>query len=485
MVWDNVFAVLEIEPTKDKKEIKKAYAKLVRKYHPEEYPEQWEKIHHAYESALHFAENDKENVEESSVLHVDTEEKTEKSPVLVLKTGKNKQQTRQYLLEQSSSEILEMNILFENISQLSNEQQEQKVEIWRQEIQKAIDEIKRMSEKKQLNPDEWKNFFGQHDILSILCTGKFLYALGDCFRQRKINDQMYKLLKEQLKMIEEYVAEKDKDLKNIGISAPLGYARSKIEEAYRKNRRIIKNSKVFLLILLVLGITVWICTISAGNKPEEIEEEQQVSQEETQQSLTPQDVEKAIEMIRMSYDITGTWTKEGIISFISAYSSVLQENLFDTKLNLQEEIAIWDWREEGRTEETIYEMHELTVSEDTQENYHIYAFCVTSEKEQSNMALLCDLKALGFSEDCSIYYYDGTDYIKIPMLSEKGYDTPDSDAIYSITLLEQRTFLIDTHTWDEKKLYPIVLVEDLQGKTTDEEAMRKTVADVVERGMKK
>lgn len=57
MQWKNVFAILEIEPTNDKKEIKKAYAKLVKKYHPEEYPEKWKEIHDAYEMALQFAEN--------------------------------------------------------------------------------------------------------------------------------------------------------------------------------------------------------------------------------------------------------------------------------------------------------------------------------------------------------------------------------------------------------------------------------------------
>lgn len=52
----NVFQILEIEPTNDKKEIKKAYAKLVKRYHPEEYPEEWKKIHDAYEHALKIAQ---------------------------------------------------------------------------------------------------------------------------------------------------------------------------------------------------------------------------------------------------------------------------------------------------------------------------------------------------------------------------------------------------------------------------------------------
>ena len=38
------FEILEIDFTTDKKEIKKAYARLLKKYHPEENPSEFEKI---------------------------------------------------------------------------------------------------------------------------------------------------------------------------------------------------------------------------------------------------------------------------------------------------------------------------------------------------------------------------------------------------------------------------------------------------------
>ena len=51
------FRILEIEYTDDKKKIKKAYASLVKKYHPEEHPVEWKRVRDAYETALNFAEN--------------------------------------------------------------------------------------------------------------------------------------------------------------------------------------------------------------------------------------------------------------------------------------------------------------------------------------------------------------------------------------------------------------------------------------------
>lgn len=47
-----IWSELGIEPTEDSRAIKKAYARQIAKYHPEEFPEQFQKIHEAYERAL-------------------------------------------------------------------------------------------------------------------------------------------------------------------------------------------------------------------------------------------------------------------------------------------------------------------------------------------------------------------------------------------------------------------------------------------------
>lgn len=48
----NCWEVLGIEPTSDKKEIKKAYARLLKQYHPEENPEEFKQIQAAYQQCL-------------------------------------------------------------------------------------------------------------------------------------------------------------------------------------------------------------------------------------------------------------------------------------------------------------------------------------------------------------------------------------------------------------------------------------------------
>ena len=50
--FDEAFKILEIEPTDDKKKIKIAYSKMLKKYHTEEFPEMFMKINEAYRVAF-------------------------------------------------------------------------------------------------------------------------------------------------------------------------------------------------------------------------------------------------------------------------------------------------------------------------------------------------------------------------------------------------------------------------------------------------
>ena len=49
----NAWEILGIEPTKDKKEIKKAYARLLKQYHPEENPEEFKQIQAVWLQSSH------------------------------------------------------------------------------------------------------------------------------------------------------------------------------------------------------------------------------------------------------------------------------------------------------------------------------------------------------------------------------------------------------------------------------------------------
>ena len=60
--FDEAFKILEREPTDDKKKIKIAYSKILKEYHPEEFPEMFMKIRKAYQTALEFEEHNFDEV---------------------------------------------------------------------------------------------------------------------------------------------------------------------------------------------------------------------------------------------------------------------------------------------------------------------------------------------------------------------------------------------------------------------------------------
>ena len=71
------FEILEIEPTDDKKKIKIAYSKMLKKYHPEDFPEMFMRINEAYRIALEFEKSDFDEVKSENETTEKNNENTE------------------------------------------------------------------------------------------------------------------------------------------------------------------------------------------------------------------------------------------------------------------------------------------------------------------------------------------------------------------------------------------------------------------------
>lgn len=207
---ENVFQILEIEPTNDKKEIRKAYAGLVKRYHPEEFPEEWKKIHNAYEQALKMAEHVQPPVSAEPPAQ---EKEPEEKPTAV----ENEE---------------EMDSLFDNIGEMAREQHHQDEEKFKRELQEVMNDFRKVSGKNEIDIKEWEAFFNQETRLPYICTREFLEMLGDCFENRKIEVEMYRFLKEQLAVITQYSQDRNIELQNIGLLNPVDYAEKKIYKAY-------------------------------------------------------------------------------------------------------------------------------------------------------------------------------------------------------------------------------------------------------------
>lgn len=282
-MWnDYVFEILEIEPTNDTKIIKKAYANLVKKYHPEEFPEKWKEIRAAYKTALGLArENeclDGRVKTPGPIMEDRPYSSKENQPEPVVKGGRTEisskenqpepamKSERMEISPKTPEESDEMDSLFDNIGALSKEQQQQNEEAFKRELRQVMDAFRKISDKKRLDIKEWEDFFYQDTRLPYICTREFLEMLGDCFINRKLDAEMYRFLKEQLAVIAKYIRDRDIVLKEIGILKPVDYAEKNIYKAYAGESAAVsrggsgttsrKTRKAVWVILIIVSIIV-------------------------------------------------------------------------------------------------------------------------------------------------------------------------------------------------------------------------------------
>lgn len=259
----NIFAILEIEPTKDKKVIKKAYAKLVKKYHPEEYPEKWKEIHEAYEAAIAWTQWQDQDFPVFSAMDKENEEDL-KPPKPVIKAGK-----AETLKSSEESDGLES--LFDHIDTLSKEQQEHDKEAYEKEFQEVMHSFEKISGKKKPNRKEWEDFFSPKARLPYLCNREFLKMLGEYFSNKRINAGMYQFLMEQLEVIKAYCLDRNIVLQTISALDPVKYAEIRICGAYSRGKGGVpagmfrtaagafKKIVIAILVIdvIIIGLNIW------------------------------------------------------------------------------------------------------------------------------------------------------------------------------------------------------------------------------------
>ena len=74
---DCFWEILGIMPTSNKKTIRAAYSEQSKKYHPEEEPEAFQKLHKAYEAAMDYAAKNKNAVPQEKAVWKQNAENTE------------------------------------------------------------------------------------------------------------------------------------------------------------------------------------------------------------------------------------------------------------------------------------------------------------------------------------------------------------------------------------------------------------------------
>ena len=344
---NNPYDILGIDRGADKKAIKRAYAELVKRYHPEEQPEEWKRIHDAYEQAMEQVSAKKQKVsvlvpqeaaeqgkdltnqvnasEEKEVLHTPTgtpeqkeapnvpvgmpEQKEapntpigtpeqEKAPNTPIGMPEQKQvpnapigtpapKIRQEVPETEAEDI------FGDVDEIAGRQREQEESAAKEKLESAIREMRQLIWDNKFQKKEWKKFFEREDLLPVISQKNFLRELGDCFELKQIDQDLYSYLNEQLEAIAEYIKEYNTDLTRSRDLAAVKYAKTKVRLAHKRYAKIREERKEKLwgkwtIVMFIIGIIV--LSIEGQKKEEERQRQEVIT--EWQDELMRQNVEE-------------------------------------------------------------------------------------------------------------------------------------------------------------------------------------------------
>ncbi len=241
----DAFFVLGIEPTDDKKIIKKAYAGLVKQYHPEEQPVEWQRVRNAYEVALNVTVT---NAYTGRLLDVNFEEQSDK------------EQERHFREEDAEQEELEN--VFDNLSDLSEQERAQRcAEDKKQKdadkpaLMAAISEVVMLRYKRLQKTKDWKRIFENEEYKRIFIREEFLAECRRSLYYAVISLKLYRYLKKFMNQIRQYAQSVQTGTIDKDWEAICEQIENDIEDAYiitKLKRTMLENLGKILLVSVVL-----------------------------------------------------------------------------------------------------------------------------------------------------------------------------------------------------------------------------------------
>lgn len=259
----NPYDILGIGRDADKKTIKKAYAELVKQYHPEEHPEEWKRIHDAYEQAMEQVSAKKQKVSVLVPQEAAEQEKDLTNTVKVLEpkeapntpTETPEVQAQPQMQSLSAEQQDKLEDIFGDVEKVVHEQLEEQQKSDQKKIDRELQTIRQLTKKKRLRfPDEWMDFFSRRNLLPIISQRDFLMGMGDCLTSKMIDDEVYVYLRAQIERIADYLKRN-----NVNLTEPdsemdaVRYVRDRLE----KGNKVFKRRRKSVIIICIIVFVVF------------------------------------------------------------------------------------------------------------------------------------------------------------------------------------------------------------------------------------
>lgn len=433
----DIYQVLGISPTRDKKIIRKAYAGLIRKYHPEEHPEKWKEIHDAYTIAMQRA--DQEEVPAVSISKPKNEEqrpqREEQKPQHEEQTPQQQEQNPQ----EKNAEVRRKSEnrkgetkqpeedLFGNLEKLTETAKKEQQEERQRQLKTAIEQLNTLCEPKKLQFLQWQEFFGKEEYQWAVRQGEFLYELANRLRGHVMGRRLYRFLLDQIQTIENYNRSVNEIPKKQGAYDAYRMVRMELETGYRRAVRIKINragvhawfSRViksiicdmkalmphFRLLLIEFGVVILIMILICIDTSYEVK-----------QTVDRDPVEEYYENI-FPDEMT-----ENILKMLDLMNTDQKTELLKMGEPIADGIYVLGNEEQVRLGISAIVMENKTVAEDRERDVpscevkvlldpNGYAFEVQAQEEEK-LILYCDPEKLTGCRSADIYYDGKNGYVK-------------------------------------------------------------------------
>lgn len=422
----DIYQVLGISPTRDKKIIRKAYAGLIRKYHPEEHPEKWKEIHDAYTMAMQRADEDqplheeqKSEQEEQKPQHEEQKPEQEEQKPQEEAVGVHRKSESKWPEPEED--------LFGNLEKLSETAKKEQQEERQRQLKAAIEQLNTLCEPKKLQFLQWQEFFGKEEYQWAVRQGEFLYELANRLRGHVMGRRLYRFLIDQIQTIENYNRSVNEIPKKQGAYDAYRMVRMELETGYRRAVRIKINragvhawfSRViksiicdmkalmphFRLLLIEFGVVILIMILICIDTSYEVK-----------QTVDRDPVEEDYENI-FPDQMTGN-----ILKMLDLMNTEQKTELLKMGEPIADGIYVLGNEEQVRLGISAIVMENKTVAEDRERDVPScevkvlsdpkgYAFEVQAQEEEK-LILYCDPEKLTGSRSTDIYYDGKTGYVK-------------------------------------------------------------------------
>lgn len=470
----NAFEVLEIAPTTDKREIKKAYARLTKKYHPEEHPQEWKRIHDAYIIALQQTQEHSERPPKETQEHSerppkesqDTKRKAFRPEEDILekhleqmerqrqlgerkKVPSKRREKETVTIEDQNDAVYrkpdtdrEIDETFNHLEEMAERVKEEERGERQQQLKKAMAELSNLCAMKTPCMELWRKFFQKEEYQWAIRQGEFLYYLADKLEECNGNRELFSFLKEQIEMIQRYNISINEIPKKRGLIDPyqLIFRKLKNTDGYyhqgKAGGRWGAVAAIFLLLLLAFA-ALW-------------------GKRENKTDLT---VKNSVSVLNTSSDTT--------LSVLEMLGKDNQKATLQRAKKLGEGIyVIGDIWEVTNTisedsaytlEKVIPEQQIYLEGEPVDIPSESYAFVIYANQKKS-IVLWCDLQLLVGQTNADIYYYNGTEYQKYYQKKAQKEETTDWDRRYLHEMQGGWLLYIETSMKSDKEQYPIIVI---------------------------